>query len=312
VSRLAASGARLVAALVCAAAAARAQPSGHAALVPRPSERPLHARLAISDAAAAATVGEVATGRVELREGRAVFGAVAPEFALKRAPSQPCPITAGDRVLLLLRGARSPYVSADEPGEIRILRGAEQEARWTAALAAARSARRDPARLRELYVAWLDEGDDSLRRSALVALGDPRADFPPLPQPILERMAREAVAPGSAPETRMAAALSLAASGPGLAALLEALPGGTDGGDADVFELALRQALPRDPDAAARAVGRGLAHPAAPLRLAALRFGGLSAQRSGLRAAIARVADADADPEVREAARRLLDALAGG
>jgi hypothetical protein len=84
-----------------------AAPAQHPGLT-APEPRPLHVQLAGVDAVAIATVAAVGLGRIQLVEARAVLGNPPATFELKRAPSAPPPLAEGDRVLLLLRGARTP------------------------------------------------------------------------------------------------------------------------------------------------------------------------------------------------------------
>ena len=67
--------------------------------------------------------------------------------SLKRAPSAPPGLAVGERPLLLLRGARSPYLLVDRPGEIlRVPQDADEEvwAREIGALARAGRASGSP------------------------------------------------------------------------------------------------------------------------------------------------------------------------
>jgi hypothetical protein len=104
-----------------------AQPLGPHCRLDLPSKRPLHARVALADGAAIATIEAVGLGRIRVRDAIPVLGDVTPAFELKRAPWHPPALEPGDRALLL-RGARSPYVLVDDGEETRVLADAESEA----------------------------------------------------------------------------------------------------------------------------------------------------------------------------------------
>ena len=90
----------------------------------------------------------------------------------------PPPLATGDRALLLLRGARPPYVLVDEPSEVIRLSDDAMAARWSAATRAALAARGDPAALEAVYAEWVANGPSSLRdlgSAGLLALQASRA-----------------------------------------------------------------------------------------------------------------------------------------
>ncbi len=146
------------------------------------AQRPLHARVALADAAAIASVERVDLGRVRLRDAEALFGAVPDSFEIKRAPSRPPPLAEGERALLFLRGARPPFVLVDGPEELTKLPDARVESRWRGAILALVERRGEPPALLELYRSWLETGDSDLQRAAVLGLGDGTAAFHPLPE----------------------------------------------------------------------------------------------------------------------------------
>ena len=142
--------------------------------------RPLHTRLAAADVVAIATIGAIGDGRVEIRDATVLRGDAPAAFEIKHSPVAPPPFVTGVPAVLLLRGARSPYVLVDEPREIVLLRDANDAQRWTVALQALFAAGADPGRLLHTYLGWLDGDDEKLREAAASALSDSRAPFLPL------------------------------------------------------------------------------------------------------------------------------------
>jgi hypothetical protein len=169
------------------------------------ARRSLHARVALADAVAVASVERVDPGRVRLREARALVGAVPDAFELKRAPSSPPPLAAGERALLLLRGARSPYLLVDGPAELQRLPDPASEERWRRAVESLVAARADPPALLALTLSWLDPRQPDLAQAAVLGLGDPATPFQPLPAGALLRLARFARDASAPPELRRAA-----------------------------------------------------------------------------------------------------------
>jgi hypothetical protein len=292
-----------VAALALIAPGARAQrPDPHAGLAP-PPDRPLHVRIALADAAAVGTVESVEAGRIRVRHAVPVFGDVASDFELKRAPSHPPPLEAGDRALLLLRGARTPYLLVDEGREIQAIADPDGEALWREAVRAARS--RPGADLPELYRAWLDRGPDPLRRAAVIGLGDREASFAPVAPEIADRLVQLAIDPRADTDLRRMAARAAGESEAGRRALWHRLPGGV-GADPQVLAYALRIGAVAGGPAAAAALRRALADPRVEIRLTAIRLAPLFLDRAGVEDALEGLAGEDPDPGVRTAAGRAL------
>lgn len=284
------------------AAGVRAQ---HGLPAPR-AERPIHARLARADAVAFARVETVGRGRVGMSEAAPIRGGVAARFEVKRAPSHPLPLEAGERVLLLLRGARSPYVVVDEPGELLKPADAAEEAAWTRALRQVDRARVEgPDALAARYVAWIERGPPSLRRAALRGLGDRAGAFPSLPVAAARRVAAVALDPAFTDAVRGAAAETASTDPEGRQALLRGLPGG-DAALPAVLAVGLRTAA--DAATRERLLLDALRHPDPAIRRVALRTGLYATARdAALRIELERRADGDEDAEIRALARRALE-----
>jgi hypothetical protein len=285
-----------VAALVCAfAAAASAQ---HA--LPEQRPRPLHQRLAASDAVAFATIAGADLGRVRAAEVISLRGELASELELKRAPSAPLPLAAGQHALLLLRGGRSPYLLVDRADELWTGDG---EADWQDAVRALDAERADPTQVAARYAEWLEGGRTPLARWAAEGFEGDAALFAHAPAKAPERLAALALdSPDAA--LRDAAARAAAKNEAALARLLAGLPGGA--ADPAVTAHALLAGLTRA-DGRAAAL-RCLAHPSSAVRGAALRFGTLLAGDPALHAQLQRMASEDPDEQLRLAARRALTA----
>src|SRR5271157_4453508 len=158
--------------------------------------RALHEIAASADAIAIGTIVSVSEGRIQVHDAIDVTGAVPAEFEVKRAPSTPPVFQTGDRALLLLRGARSPYLLADDPKENLVV-PAGGEVEWILALRTFADARHDPAQLRTLYFAWIDGENGTLRDLAVRGLVDPAAPFQPISPDLLTERARRALDPAA-------------------------------------------------------------------------------------------------------------------
>jgi hypothetical protein len=299
----AAAGALLGAVLLLAAAAGAQHPIG-------PRTRPLHTRLALADAVALASVAEVSEGRIRLERARSLAGNVPESFEVKRSPAAPPPLAAGDRALLLLRGARPPYVLVDQPEETIRLGDAASEERWAEAALAWLEVRERPAAWVPLYLGWIEEGPDTLRDLAVQGLADPRAPFQPVDASVFVGLARIAWDPARPVAARRAAALLASFAPAGGAELSAGLLAAPLDCDPEVAQAALRAAprqLGADP---APALMRGLDHADAEVRRVALQNAGTVTTRSPeLRARIERVAREDAESWLRADAERALAAM---
>lgn len=156
-----------------AAPPAVAQGLGHHGVPPL---RPLHQRLQAADVAAVVEVERIEAGRIAVTRHETIAGEAPETFAVKRSPLRPPPLATGDRALLLLRGARPPYVMADEPAEVIRLSDDAMAARWTGAVRAVATNGDDRDALVAIYREWVENGPASLRdlgRAGLLALGAP-------------------------------------------------------------------------------------------------------------------------------------------
>jgi hypothetical protein len=155
----------LLACLALSASSASAQ-APHA--IP-PLARPLHERVAEADVIAWASVLRVEHGRIALRLRDALHGELPAEFALKRSPLAPPPLAEGDVALVMLRGARSPYVLAGKPSEVlKVGSDAEAEALSQGVLQL-RAAGGDVLKTMYVYGTWLNAPEPlrSLGRAVL-------------------------------------------------------------------------------------------------------------------------------------------------
>ena len=235
-----------------------------------PRARALHTRLAQADAVAVATVKAVEPGRLRLDDGRSLHGDVPSPFQVKRSPGAPPPLAAGDRVLLLLRGARPPYVLVDQPEETIRLADADAEERWSEAVRAWLAVRERPAAWVPLYLSWIDGGPDTLRELAVQSLGDLGAPFQPVPAEVFAGLGAAAFDPARPLAARRAAARLAFLSPEGADALAGGFLSAADP-DAVIAQAALR-AAPREGAAKGSALLlRGLAHSDAEVRRTALR-----------------------------------------
>ena len=182
----------LALALLLAPALASAQGIGHGAM----GLRPFHERVAQLEVAAVVRVERVDEGRIEVLREETLAGDPPERFLVKRSPLAPPPLASGDRALLLLRGARPPYVLADQPFEVIRIEGDAMAARWSEAVRQVVAHRDEPARLVSIYLDFVDTGPATLREigeSSLLALSIRHAELRPEIQRALEqrRAARE-------------------------------------------------------------------------------------------------------------------------
>ncbi len=277
---------------------------------PLPSGAPHpHESLARADAACVATVDALERDRIHVREAEALAGALPPRFAVKRSPSDPPEIAAGSRALLLLRGARTPYVLVEGSHGAVALLDADEERSWREAVRALLAADGNEVRLTAAYLEHLDDPSPTLRARAQRALLDPRAQLAPLSAAQATARARAAF-DGDLHESARLASAELATRTPEAMTIL-ARNLLAQGGEADArfLEVAVRGAARTGHASLASLVERSLGHPASWLRRRALRMAPL-AWNPTLARRVARLAEGDPSERVRTEAQRLLDRVA--
>lgn len=273
--------------------------------------RPLHERVAEADAVVTATIGEVTEGRIELTDLTPLVGHVAAGARVKRAPSNPLPVSSGDRVLLLLRGARSPYLSVDSPRETVRLASDAAEARWSEAIRGLDGARESPDEWVELYTGWLESGPGSLRDLAVASLSDPSAPYQPLPDAFFAARAVAAWDTQLAVETRRASARLAALHPAGASSLAAQAADCAEGSDPDVVELSAIAAIRHDVGDRDAAVLCALSHPHASVRTSTAKAIGRTQKTSAaaIRTRLELLASEDTESFVREAAHQALSRI---
>ncbi len=266
------------------------------------SERPLHRRLALADAAAIATVEHVEPGRIRMRDAAVLVGELEEIFDLKRAPSRPLGLAPGERVLLVLRGERSPYLVVDQPLEVVRIADAESEALWGQAVRSLHAARGHPERRARLYEDWLGGTAAALHGQALQGL-DELALSGVVPSPALaDRLAELATDPEVDAPIRLAAARTATHSEDSRLALFARIPGG-DHADAAVVSLTFGATTGDRSPARTRALRRTLEHPRAEIRVAGIRSGSDLQGDPELRLRVENLAAHDPDSRIQRAAR---------
>lgn len=297
-----------VAALAPAPQAARAQ--GHPLPAPPP---PFHGRLEAADAVAVVRVLEVEPGRLHVERLATLRGAPPARFAVKRAPSRPPALEAGDRAVMLMQGARPPYVLAAPDRDAIRLADDEAAQRWQAALAALVAAGDDPeARLRS-YVAWIDEGPATLAEAGLVGALAVIAASPERSEALSVERARAATDPARTPEARRLSALLAGTTGAGAAVLVEGSARGEGASPAVVLAALSAGARFGSPGLGA-AFRRAASHPDAEVRLAALQAARVVEPHApdGVREVVAGLAEEDPEEGVRRQAERVAVMLETG
>lgn len=268
----------------------------------------LDERIARADAAALATVEAVEPGRIRLRDAGVVFGQVPGSFEVKRRPSAPLPLTVGTRTLLLLEGARSPYVVVDTPEDVPVLADEATAVRRADAVRAVRAATGDVEALRGIYVSFTEGDDETLRTEALRALLRLGGPFLPMPPATAHERARVALDARRPPAVRRAAT-ALAVNDPAaLELLLARVAAGEIDGDATLAAAIVHAGLVRTRPSAPKALVAALGSPDAELRLGALALV-REAPPEAVKDALAALAANDPDPRVREQAARDLARL---
>ena len=300
--RIAVLGAAL--AVVAPPGAARGQHPGVA------RQRSLAARLALADAVVIATIESEAPGRLACGSVRTLSGTVPERLEVKRSASAPPPLAVGDRAILLLRGARPPYVLVDEPEETIRLADPGSEDRWAAAVSGWLAVRSEPAAWPALYSRWIDEGPDTLRELAVNGLTDLKAPFQPIPPATGAAFGDRAWDLARPLAARRSYALLAVSSAEGSARLVAGFGAAPDDSDPVVADAALR-AVQRDPATASPVVAHALDHSDAEVRRAALQAAQNLRDRAApeLRARIERVSREDSESWLRAEAERTLAGL---
>jgi hypothetical protein len=271
--------------------------------------KPLSARVSLSDAIALGRVTRIDPGRLHVQRVEPLLGEMPETFEVKRSPRGAGLYEVGDLAVLFLRGARSPYVHADEARERIRLDDPDATRRFAAAVTALVDARGNQLDLLALHVAWLGSPDDELRRLAVITflLADP--PFGPLPPSTSLELARAAADPGKGIEERRASAMVALTREEGLAELVAQVPGSDRAADAGITEHVLRVATQRRSPGGAEAFRRALSHPDPEIRRVGLRVMGERGPFVIPREALARIAESDADAETRRQAERTLQKL---
>jgi hypothetical protein len=276
-----------------------------------PTTRPLSVRMDLADAVAVASVAAVELGRIRVDDARPLAGSVPASFEVKRAPGAPPPLAAGDRAILLLRGARPPYLLVDKPEETIRLADPAAEERWTSAISAWLAVRERPSAWVPLYLDWIEGGPDTLRELAVQGLLDPRAGFQPLAPEVFARLARTAWdAQRSLPARRTAALLARFGPG-GNEPLAEGLLAAPLDCDPEVAVAALNAAAAQTTRDPAPVLLRGLEHADSQVRKGALEAAQTLRERASpaLRERIGRMAREEGESWLRAEAERTLAAL---
>lgn len=154
-----------------------------------PGLRPFHDRLARVDVVARVEVEQIDEGRIRVRREAVLAGAPPERFEVKRSPLRPPPLATGDRALLLLRGARPPYVFADLPSEVIRLSDPALAARWEQAVREVIEKRDQPAALVPVYLDWIERGPETLREIGRSSLDDLAAKHTSLRDEIARKLA---------------------------------------------------------------------------------------------------------------------------
>lgn len=284
---------------IAAAGPAAAQSSPHGMIR---TPRSFDERLRAADVVGIGVIERVDPGRLHVSEVEILRGRVPTPFEIKRSPSAAPGFAPGDRAVLLLKGARSPYVMVDESDEIVRLPDDDSLARWSAALGGAVAAGDDRARARTLYLEWMRSDDAGLRQAGLGSLTDPRAGLAPSGDECVAQ-AEYALAPDTPGEQALAAAWLASQQPAGLDALIEGVAAGR--ASPQVADLTLRTALLGRSAAGERALLAALAHGDPAVRRAALRSAPILGRSPAVAVRVRALAAEDPDEEVRGDAARL-------
>lgn len=283
---------------------------GHPRMAAR--TRPLQDRLAQADLVLVAEVVGLSDGRIEVAAILPLAGAPPERFEIKRRRSSPPPLAIHDRALLLLRGARPPYVLVDEPAETIRLVDARGEEAWIGAVQEVLSHRDDPAALARRMLGWIDQGPASLRNAALISLESLLSTSATLREEVALDRAAAAARSDLPADARAISAQLASGSALGQDRLVTELAH-AENLEATSLRLGLQLGSLRGHEDLATLYERALASDDPELRLVAARDPA-PALRLGEPAeqALARIAEEDSDPLVQQAARKTLGRLHRG
>lgn len=271
--------------------------------------RPLQERLAEADLVLVAEIVGLSDGRIEVKAALPLVGTPPERFEIKRRRSSAPPLAVHDRALLLLRGARPPYVLVDEPAETIRLVDSPGEAAWIEAVREVLAHRDDPATLAKRMLGWIDRGPATLRDTAFISLNPLLSASETLRTEVALERATAAARSELPAEARAISAQLASRSEKGQDRLVAALARAEDL-EATALASALRLGSLRGHPDLAILYERALASSDAELRQVAARDPapvlrlGESAERS-----LARIAEGDPDARVQRAARDTLARL---
>lgn len=268
--------------------------------------RPLQERLPAAVVVVIGRIDTVEEGRVRVRT-QAVVRGIAPEsFEIKRSPARPPRLGEGDTALLLLRGARSPYILVDHTDEVLLLADEQDAAFWTEAVTSVASRLGDQEALLSLYSDWIDGSNQTLRGEAARAILFQPAGFLPLPAAFVDE--RVAVAlDSSRPDAQRTLSARIASTDQrGLEDLVAAVPAIDDPNAAGTFTEAIRIGNIIRLPAGRAALLRGLRHPAVDVQLVATSMSQQYASDPEVLDALVAAAGSD-NPDLSQAARRVID-----
>ncbi len=272
-------------------------------------DKPLSERVALSDAIALGRVTRIDPGRLHVQRVEPLLGEMPETFEVKRSPRGAELYEVGDLVVLFLRGARTPYVHADEARERIRFEDPDAARRFAAAVEALVEAGDDRLGLLALHVAWLGSSDDQLRRLAVHAFLLAEPPFGALPPSTSRELARAAADPDKGLEERRASAMVALSREEGLAELVAQVPGSDRAADAGITEQVLRVAARQRSQGGADALQRTLTHPDPEIRRVGLRVIGKRHLFAVPRELLAQIAESDPDAETRRQAERTLQKL---
>jgi hypothetical protein len=218
-------------------------------------------------------------------------------------------VVAGDWMLALLGGERSPYVLLDESNELSVI-AEDERLVWRAELPAfesdlVASPQDAGAALLARYERWIDRGPESLRKLALAALLDSEAPFAPLDAEFARRRVERALDPEADTSARLGSAFAATLARGGADRLLEALEG-AEAVDPDVAVVALQGGLRAGSPHTQSALARLLEHGSPRVRSRALEMAPAVDRDRRLHGRVGALAASDPDARVRRSAESAL------